>query len=1725
MRTLLMLTYRPDLCKDVTKNHTSINKNEPSRFLGEGVSYKAKLIGILEVSDPRGDRMCQEALADLKMAIRAAGEHKQRITINIAIDGLRLRDDKTGDCLYHHPVHKISFIAQDMSDSRAFGYIFGSPDTGHRFFGIKTDKAASQVVISMRDLFQVVFELKKKEIEMAKQHIEQHQIKYGMGIYGDTSKTPSDSVAASSKLRPITEDSGKDNTSKSSSAPPEAIADLLDLEFELNNIQQGLNQMERITPSDPFGDSFAPPSSAKLAPPPTKTIPSPKERHWLERDSQSAETPPPPTKPDKEQHWFDRETEALFDDGELPSSPLSAPPPQTSTTNSTQPTKVVLKEEADLEPNNKTRDQFDVFTELDPLGTGKIKPYIDKKDFFQELKNPPKKVLKDLVGELPKENNPPLFQANFENNSEVVEKPSKESVFPAPAATDPFGDDPFDKTDPFVDSDFSHSVGFAVVPSMNQDPFDTCFADFTNFSDQSDFNATNSFETPIRKSPQPSEGSPPVHGPLRVSLPPEKQSEPLEHGSPKLSPSPPSSRNRNKYSRLHKQNILSGLVKLPSPKQKARSRIIKQNTLDSTYDRSSPVMEGVTLKNRGLETPSPPNVSFLGDLAPEPPPRPAVTSTLIKPPPLPPKRQLQTAVMKPPPRPPHTDEHPHYDYIENCESSGEMPSDVKSPPIPVPARRPRFGGDEISAPHRPSKTNIPSHSEPEYYLTPFPLLPPPQKKSLSPKNSISRDSSVSPRPTPNNAVSSLDITLSQLSKTGFSDLAATLNMSPTSLSKMTLQELTKCLQNLSEVQKNDPSTEEFIQDGDKIRKNVLKSEQYSALRESIDEDTPPFKAEFESHFNPTFENKVSTKEEESLFDKYAVFRELLEQEKTIFDSPLELSTVEETVTSNKYNSESTIPESSDSIINNDSNEEVKMPEPLSKPTVDRYAALRDICLDDLTGSKDTDKEETEPLSDKDDSIAEVTRFEDELDTLTMSRPHSESTDSPTATIKETQSIMESTIMEEDANALDDEEACEEVHGDLGSTLPTVAESNESIAASDSPVQSVPVKEPSVSSLQSLKGENLTNNSKDKEVDFNSLTEGWAKFDNGITEIEKSGSVHSEGNVSPWSVDSKDTSKEPYSPAWHEQPERKSRKGRRHKVPPASDWQEDEESEEGWDSRRSRNASWDEPPRRENGWSDGDSLCDDTPPYDFKHHPQYPNQRRGRRRKVSPWRKSSRDPSSWEEDDRDLSEDQWEEKRWEETSWQTRPKHRGSSWEEERRRDDLRRDDMRREESRRDDSRRDESRREDSRRDDPRRDDSRRDDSRRDDSRRDDSRKRRPSPWSTEGERRSSRESLTWEDDERYPRRNYRDRRRRRWEDGNYSRRDWRDREQGRRNYQYYRDRSHESPWEDEFSEQGDEDSPRCQTRKQMWCRSRNSEDEQYDRRYVRPSSREEQNVGDPDTHWARKSQTLQTRSRVNRNKKRSQNSPFEDDFTSQNFVFASEKSPGAGSDFSDYGSKAVLQKPQSSPDEVFKRKEGFSDGADFSPQDGKVLTPRSRQSPFEDDFTPPETRRANGRSISSDLSEKRIQLEEQKNSDDVFLGDSNNDVVNRPRSSKLDKNVLELSITKRKCKINSDQNLGKLKTESESLSEELASKRSSDKRQGPDLKSRMCNLRRNDSSSIKPDSINIFARSGDPFDDDFFSTDTSSCNLSKNKDEKTKKSDPFKWAEAFSAFNFDEEAK
>ena len=46
--------------------------------------------------------------------------------------------------IYHHPVNLISFISQDITDARAFGYVFGSTEEPHQFIAIKTEKPVSR---------------------------------------------------------------------------------------------------------------------------------------------------------------------------------------------------------------------------------------------------------------------------------------------------------------------------------------------------------------------------------------------------------------------------------------------------------------------------------------------------------------------------------------------------------------------------------------------------------------------------------------------------------------------------------------------------------------------------------------------------------------------------------------------------------------------------------------------------------------------------------------------------------------------------------------------------------------------------------------------------------------------------------------------------------------------------------------------------------------------------------------------------------------------------------------------------------------------------------------------------------------------------------------------------------------------------------------------------------------------------------------------------------------------------------------------------------------------------------------------------------------------------------------------------------------------------------------------------------------------------------------------
>ncbi|XP_043862181.1 protein disabled isoform X5 [Drosophila santomea] len=789
-------------------------RNDPGRFFGDGVQFKAKLIGILEVGEARGDRMCQEALQDLKMAIRAAGEHKQRITIHVTIDGLRLRDEKTGDSLYHHPVHKISFIAQDMTDSRAFGYIFGSPDSGHRFFGIKTDKAASQVVLAMRDLFQVVFELKKKEIEMARQQIQgkslhDHSSQLaslsslksaglgGMGLghsdlasggissgHALTLLGSSLSTTNGTSRLGVNLDVAKASGSAAKEVSPESVADLVDLEQELTSLQRGISQMERITPNeptttstggpghpslaksasedDPFGDSFIYVPSYSILPPPPD---SGRNRHK------------PPTK---------------TPDAVTSLDAMLSPPPGIS---SSQGSATAVLHAADNDDDNwlqeldQQNDVFDTSKVVSQSGLGSVLAMAPLAS-SESTATPTQQLTEVAVGSGPLADldiGLSTSSGNEEQSSIMLslEPPTLTSLEnphpPADPVLLPRDTDPFSPTrkksdpDPFQESDL-----FAKLDAF-------------------EFEAPPAAPAPSIPNLAPEPKANVFNGPLQVQLPPEKELQ--------LQQPPSTVRNRPTASVSAipsggALDVISSISNKKMPHLFGQARSFGKSGSDIG---SSVNMRRLQESDSLSET----------EAAPEPPPRPDSTP-YSEPPPLPPKKQFSDLVIRPSPAnptpPPTTG---RYEYLNSNVTARRTLSSVDAPPIPLPSRRVGRSDGCFPGPGRPRK---PGHTEDDYLAplgAPPPLLPPPSQGSSArarPQRqaSLGRPQDIyenkaeilqaqaqaqaqAPEVAPTSNALAPDITLTQLLTLGMDDLAIKLNVPASKLSTMTLVQLTAYL--------------------------------------------------------------------------------------------------------------------------------------------------------------------------------------------------------------------------------------------------------------------------------------------------------------------------------------------------------------------------------------------------------------------------------------------------------------------------------------------------------------------------------------------------------------------------------------------------------------------------------------------------------------------------------------------------------------------------------------------------------------------------------------------------------------------------------------------------------------------------------------------------------------------------------------------------------------------
>lgn len=150
------------------KRQSSAIANDPNRFQ-YGVLIRGKFIGVEDVKQENGDDVCQTAMIKLKAVVLAKKEHKQRICLKINLDGVEILDEKTNQTMFKHSVSRISYIARDVNDSRAIGYIYKNSPNNFQYFAIKTEKQAQELFNTLKDLFEVVLEMRNKNKEEEKE--------------------------------------------------------------------------------------------------------------------------------------------------------------------------------------------------------------------------------------------------------------------------------------------------------------------------------------------------------------------------------------------------------------------------------------------------------------------------------------------------------------------------------------------------------------------------------------------------------------------------------------------------------------------------------------------------------------------------------------------------------------------------------------------------------------------------------------------------------------------------------------------------------------------------------------------------------------------------------------------------------------------------------------------------------------------------------------------------------------------------------------------------------------------------------------------------------------------------------------------------------------------------------------------------------------------------------------------------------------------------------------------------------------------------------------------------------------------------------------------------------------------------------------------------------------------------------------------------------------------
>jgi len=114
-------------------------ENDANNIKSGGCTFEVKYLGSIEVSESRGTQVCSQAAHQMKMS--SAGKKKQRVTLWVTEETLRVTDDETKIMVVDQVIEKVSFCTPDPHDEKLFSYICRDGTSRrwlcHSFKGIK----------------------------------------------------------------------------------------------------------------------------------------------------------------------------------------------------------------------------------------------------------------------------------------------------------------------------------------------------------------------------------------------------------------------------------------------------------------------------------------------------------------------------------------------------------------------------------------------------------------------------------------------------------------------------------------------------------------------------------------------------------------------------------------------------------------------------------------------------------------------------------------------------------------------------------------------------------------------------------------------------------------------------------------------------------------------------------------------------------------------------------------------------------------------------------------------------------------------------------------------------------------------------------------------------------------------------------------------------------------------------------------------------------------------------------------------------------------------------------------------------------------------------------------------------------------------------------------------------------------------------------------------------